>query len=178
MVGTSRRSETSEGLVMEPTMDADAVSDTKPLGSVVQIDDGKIRAHLDEVVHKHERELPADRHGYGHVEQCVAFSPDHHYAPVTELAARRSMKTTGEVQVILAGIKDVLFVAAIGSSVCFTQYPCRAQAPVASSSQSTSPPARSRAPDDETKRLPNTLPEVPICRMAGESRPRAKRSAP
>jgi hypothetical protein len=40
MVGTSRRSETSEGLV----------SDTKPLSAVVQIDDGKIRAHLDEVV--------------------------------------------------------------------------------------------------------------------------------
>jgi putative transposase len=35
---------------MEPTMDAGAVSDTKPLGAVVQIDDGKIRAHLDEVV--------------------------------------------------------------------------------------------------------------------------------
>jgi putative transposase len=35
---------------MEPTMDAGAVSDTKSLGAVVQIDDGKIRAHLDEVV--------------------------------------------------------------------------------------------------------------------------------
>jgi putative transposase len=31
-------------------MDAGAVSDTKSLGAVVQIDDGKIRAHLDEVV--------------------------------------------------------------------------------------------------------------------------------
>jgi putative transposase len=35
---------------MEPTMDAGAVSDTKPLGAVVPIDDGKIRAHLDKVV--------------------------------------------------------------------------------------------------------------------------------
>src|ERR1700722_7796302 len=35
---------------MEPTMDAGAVSDTKSLGAVVQIDEGKIRAHLDEVV--------------------------------------------------------------------------------------------------------------------------------
>jgi transposase-like protein len=35
---------------MEPTMDAGAVSDTKSLGAVVQIEDGKIRAHLDEVV--------------------------------------------------------------------------------------------------------------------------------
>jgi len=31
-------------------MDAGAVSDTKPLGAVVQIDDGKIRSHLDEMV--------------------------------------------------------------------------------------------------------------------------------
>ena len=31
-------------------MDAGAVSDTKSLGAVVQIDEGKIRAHLDEVV--------------------------------------------------------------------------------------------------------------------------------
>jgi len=35
---------------MEPTMDAVAGSETKSLGSVVQIDDGKIRAHLDEMV--------------------------------------------------------------------------------------------------------------------------------
>lgn len=37
---------------MEPTMEAGAagVSGGKPLGSVVQIDDGQIRAHLDEVV--------------------------------------------------------------------------------------------------------------------------------
>jgi putative transposase len=37
---------------MEPTMEAgvEAVSGTKALGAVVQIDDGKIRAHLDEVV--------------------------------------------------------------------------------------------------------------------------------
>jgi putative transposase len=35
---------------MEPTLDAVAGSDTKPLGAVVQIDDGKIRAHLDEMV--------------------------------------------------------------------------------------------------------------------------------
>ena len=35
---------------MEPTMDAGAVSDPKSLGAVVQIDEGKIRAHLDEVV--------------------------------------------------------------------------------------------------------------------------------
>jgi len=47
-VGTSRRSETSEdGRVMEPT---EAGSETKTLGSVVQIDEGKIQAHLDEVV--------------------------------------------------------------------------------------------------------------------------------
>ena len=31
-------------------MDAGAVSDAKSLGAVVQIDEGKIRAHLDEVV--------------------------------------------------------------------------------------------------------------------------------
>ena len=50
--GTSERSEASEGLVMEPTMEAgvELGSGSKPLGSVVQIDDGKIRAHLDEVV--------------------------------------------------------------------------------------------------------------------------------
>jgi len=37
---------------MEPTMEGgvEAVSGTKALGAVVQIDDGKIRAHLDEVV--------------------------------------------------------------------------------------------------------------------------------
>ena len=35
---------------MEPTMDAGAVSDPKSLGAVVQIDEGKIRAHLDEMV--------------------------------------------------------------------------------------------------------------------------------
>ena len=45
-VGTSRRSETSEdGRVMEPT---EAGSETKTLGSVVQIDEGKIQAHLDD----------------------------------------------------------------------------------------------------------------------------------
>ena len=50
--GTSERSEASEGLVMEPTMEGgvEAVSGTKALGAVVQIYDGKIRAHLDEVV--------------------------------------------------------------------------------------------------------------------------------
>jgi hypothetical protein len=50
VVGTSRRSDASGGLVTEPTKDAGAVSDTKSLGAVVQIDDGKIRAHLDEMV--------------------------------------------------------------------------------------------------------------------------------
>src|ERR1700734_1910303 len=37
---------------MEPTMEAGAetASATKPLGAVVQIDEGKIRAHLDAVV--------------------------------------------------------------------------------------------------------------------------------
>ena len=37
---------------MEPTMEAvaETQSETKPLGAVVQIDEGKIRAHLDEVV--------------------------------------------------------------------------------------------------------------------------------
>src|SRR5665213_4364137 len=46
------RSETSGGLVMEPTMEAvtGTESGSKALGAVVQIDDGKIRAHLDEVV--------------------------------------------------------------------------------------------------------------------------------
>jgi putative transposase len=50
--GTSRRSETSEGLAMEPTMEAgvECGSGAKALGAVVQIDDGQIRAHLDEVV--------------------------------------------------------------------------------------------------------------------------------
>jgi hypothetical protein len=50
--GTSRRSEASEGLVMEPTMEAgvEVLGGAKPLGAVVQIDDGQIRAHLDEVV--------------------------------------------------------------------------------------------------------------------------------
>ena len=51
-VGTSRRSEASEVLVMEPTMEAgvETESGSKPLGAVVQIDEGKIRAHLDGVV--------------------------------------------------------------------------------------------------------------------------------
>jgi hypothetical protein len=49
-LGASRRSEASGRLVMEPTKDSGPVSDTKPLGAVVQIDDGKIRAHLDEMV--------------------------------------------------------------------------------------------------------------------------------
>jgi putative transposase len=35
---------------MAPTMDAVAGSETKPLEAVVQIGDGQIRAHLDEVV--------------------------------------------------------------------------------------------------------------------------------
>jgi len=35
---------------MAPTKDAGAVSDTTPLGALVQIDDGKIPAHLDEMV--------------------------------------------------------------------------------------------------------------------------------
>jgi hypothetical protein len=50
--GTSRRSEASEGLVMEPTMEVgvETAGEPKTLGAVVQIDDGKIRAHLDEVV--------------------------------------------------------------------------------------------------------------------------------
>jgi Transposase, Mutator family len=48
--GTSRRSETSGGLVMEPTVGAVAGSEAKSLGLVVQIDDGKIRTNLDEVV--------------------------------------------------------------------------------------------------------------------------------
>lgn len=49
----SRRSEASEARVMEPTIDAapDPGSGTKPaLGPVVQIDEGRIQAHLDEVV--------------------------------------------------------------------------------------------------------------------------------
>ena len=50
--GTSRRSEAPEGLVMEPTMEAgvETADEVKALGAVVQIDEGKIRAHLDEVV--------------------------------------------------------------------------------------------------------------------------------
>lgn len=37
---------------MEPTMEAgvEVLGGAKPLGAVVQIDDGQIRAHLDEVV--------------------------------------------------------------------------------------------------------------------------------
>ena len=37
---------------MDPTMEAvrETESETKPLGAVVQVDEGKIRAHLDEVV--------------------------------------------------------------------------------------------------------------------------------
>jgi hypothetical protein len=51
-VSTSRRSETFGGLVMEPTMETvtGSKSGSKALGAVVQIDDGKLRAHLDEVV--------------------------------------------------------------------------------------------------------------------------------
>ena len=51
-VGISRRSEASEGLVMEPTMEAvtGTESRSKALGAVVQINDGKIRAHLHEMV--------------------------------------------------------------------------------------------------------------------------------
>ena len=38
---------------MEPTMEAgvETTVETKALGAVVQIDEGKIRAHLDEVGH-------------------------------------------------------------------------------------------------------------------------------
>jgi YVTN family beta-propeller protein len=64
------------------------------------------------------------------------------------------MKTTGEVRVRSAGIKNVLFVAAIGLSGYFTEHLCRAQAPEASASQDTPPSARAYAPGEETKRLP------------------------
>jgi len=52
-VGTSRRSEASEARTMEPTMEAgvDAAGGMKPVaGPVVQINEGRIQAHLDEVV--------------------------------------------------------------------------------------------------------------------------------
>ena len=51
-VGTSGRSETSEAGTMEPTMGSgtEPGSEVKVLGSVVQIDEGKLQAHLDEVV--------------------------------------------------------------------------------------------------------------------------------
>src|SRR3954468_24127790 len=52
-VGTSRRSETSEARMMEPTLEEGAGPEngTKGnLGPVVQIDEGRIQAHLDEVV--------------------------------------------------------------------------------------------------------------------------------
>jgi hypothetical protein len=41
--GTSRRSEASEGLAMEPTMEAgvETAEETKALGAVVQIDEGR-----------------------------------------------------------------------------------------------------------------------------------------
>ena len=52
-VGTSRRSKTSEASKMEPTVEAGLESagglKTVP-GPVVQIDEGRIQAHLDEVV--------------------------------------------------------------------------------------------------------------------------------
>jgi hypothetical protein len=52
-VGASRGSETSDARKMEPTGEAGVglVSGTLPgLGPVVQIDEGRIQAHLDEVV--------------------------------------------------------------------------------------------------------------------------------
>jgi hypothetical protein len=48
-VGTSRRSETSEARQMEPTKEAGS-REKQPLGPVVQIDEGRIQAHLDGVV--------------------------------------------------------------------------------------------------------------------------------
>jgi putative transposase len=48
-VGTSRRSETSEAKMMEPTKEAGS-GEKEPLGPVVQIDEGRIQAHLDGVV--------------------------------------------------------------------------------------------------------------------------------
>jgi hypothetical protein len=59
VVGTSKRSKTSGELVMEPTMEAgvETGSGAKLLGAVVQIDDGKIRAHLDAVVRAHTADL-------------------------------------------------------------------------------------------------------------------------
>jgi hypothetical protein len=48
-VGTSRRSETSEARIMEPTKEAGS-GEEEPLGPVVQIDEGRIQAHLDGVV--------------------------------------------------------------------------------------------------------------------------------
>ncbi len=51
--GTSRRSETSEAREMEPTTEAGREAEggaRQPLGPVVQIDEGRIQAHLDEVV--------------------------------------------------------------------------------------------------------------------------------
>src|SRR5579864_8993830 len=50
--GTSMRSETSEACAMEPSKaGSEAVSGKAPgLGPVVQIDEGRIQAHLDEVV--------------------------------------------------------------------------------------------------------------------------------
>jgi putative transposase len=52
LAGTSRRSETSEACAMEPSKEAgsEAVSGMPGLGPVVQIDEGRIQAHLDEVV--------------------------------------------------------------------------------------------------------------------------------
>jgi len=52
-VGTSRRSETSEASTMEPTMKARTGPENGikgNLGPVAQIDEGRIQAHLDEVV--------------------------------------------------------------------------------------------------------------------------------
>jgi hypothetical protein len=48
-VGTSRRSETSEARMMDPTKEAGS-GEKQPLGPVVQIDEGRIQAHLDGVV--------------------------------------------------------------------------------------------------------------------------------
>jgi hypothetical protein len=52
-VGTSRRGETSVARTREPTLEAEAGADNGqkvPLDPVVQIDDGRIEAYLDEVV--------------------------------------------------------------------------------------------------------------------------------
>jgi hypothetical protein len=52
-VGTSRRSEISEARAMEPTKEAEAGAGSGVklvTGPVVQIDEGRIQAHLDEVV--------------------------------------------------------------------------------------------------------------------------------